>query len=123
MENQAYALVITLKDFRVYLTHSHVIAFVPNSVVKDILTQPDPDGSRGKWIVVLIEYDLDIKPSKFVKGKGLAKLMAQSNYDILGVNFITEISDDMAEETTLQVSQHFLSTPWYKDIIYMLQHL
>jgi hypothetical protein len=36
--------------------------------VKDILTQLDPEGKRGKWIVVLLEYDLEIKPTKLIKG-------------------------------------------------------
>ena len=49
MEKQAYALVKALKDFRVYILHSYIIAFVPHIVVKDILSQ-DPDGKRGKWI-------------------------------------------------------------------------
>ena len=53
MEKQAYALVKALKDFRVYILHSHTIAYVPNIVVKDILSQ-DPDGKRGKWIVVIL---------------------------------------------------------------------
>ena len=89
MEKQAYALVKTLKYFRGYVLHSHVIAFVPNYIVKDILSQPDLDGRRGIWIVVLLEYDLEIKPTKLVKGKVLARLIAQSNYDILGINFLT----------------------------------
>ena len=56
MEKQAFALVKALKDFRVYILHSHTIAFVPNLVVKDILNQ-DPDGKRGKWIAIILEYD------------------------------------------------------------------
>ena len=75
MEKQAFALVKALKDFRVYISHSHIIAFVPNLVVKDILTQ-DPDGKRGKWIFVILEYDLEIKPTKLIKGQGLSRLMA-----------------------------------------------
>ena len=51
IEKQAYALVKTVKDFKVYVLHSHVMAYVPNVVVKDILTQHDPNGRRGKWIV------------------------------------------------------------------------
>ena len=47
MEKQAFALVKALKDFKIYILHSHIIAFVPHSIVKDILTQ-DPDGKRGK---------------------------------------------------------------------------
>lgn len=48
IERQDYALVKTLKDFKVYVLHSHVIAYVPNAVIKDILTQLDLDGRRGK---------------------------------------------------------------------------
>lgn len=44
MEKQAYALVKVLKDFRIYILHSHIVDFVPNAVVKDILTQASPDG-------------------------------------------------------------------------------
>ena len=57
MEKQVFALVKALKDFRVYILHSHIIAFVPHSVVKDILTQY-LDGKRGKWIAIILEYDL-----------------------------------------------------------------
>ena len=60
-------------------------------MVKDILTQLDPDGRRGKWIVVLLEYDLEIKPTNLVKGQGLAKLMDQTNFDVLGINFLVEV--------------------------------
>jgi hypothetical protein len=62
MEKQAYALVKALKEFWVYILHSHTIAYVPSSSVKDILTQPDPEGKRGKWIAVLLEYDLKSSP-------------------------------------------------------------
>ena len=54
MEKQAYALIKALKYFRIYIHHSHVVAYVPSSVVKRILTQPDPEGRRAKWIVVLL---------------------------------------------------------------------
>ena len=50
---------------------------VPLNVVKDILTQPNQKERRAKWISILLEYDLEIKPTKLVKGRGLAKMMAQ----------------------------------------------
>ena len=81
-----------LKDFRVYILHSHIIGFVPNSVVKDILTK-DPDGKRGKWIVVILEYDLEIKPTKLIKGQGLARLMDESNFEVLDINMINSLDD------------------------------
>jgi len=68
IEKQAFSLVKAIKDFRVYILHSHSIAFVPSAVVKDILTQNDTDGKRGKWIVIIIEYDIEILPTKLIKG-------------------------------------------------------
>ena len=37
VEKQAYALVKALKSFRVYILHSKIIAYVPNTVVKDVM--------------------------------------------------------------------------------------
>jgi len=48
MEKQAFTLVQAIKDFKVYILYSHIIAYVPNVVVKDILTQIGIDGKRGK---------------------------------------------------------------------------
>ena len=75
MEKQAYALVQAFKEFWDYILHSHIIAHVPTSAVKDILTQPDPQGRRGKRIAVLLENDLENNPKKLIKCQGLAKLM------------------------------------------------
>ena len=77
IEKQSLALIKALKDFRVYILHSHTIAYVPNVAVKDVLVQTDSEGRRGKWIAAMLECDLEIKPTKLIKGKGLEKLMAQ----------------------------------------------
>lgn len=80
IEKQAYALIQSLKAFRTYVLHSHITAYVPNHVVKIILTQPDTDGRRGRGIAKILEFDLEIKTTKLVKGQGLAKLLDESNY-------------------------------------------
>ena len=91
LDKKAYSLVKVLKEFQVYILHSHIISHVPTSAVKDILTQPDPKGRRGKWIAFLLEYDLDIKPTKLIKGQGLVKIMEQSNCDALSLHTIAEL--------------------------------
>jgi len=58
MEKQAFALVKAIIDFRVYILYSHIIAYVPNSLVKDILIHDGLDGKRAKWITTILEYDL-----------------------------------------------------------------
>ena len=90
MEKQAYSLVKALKFFRIYVLHSKVIAYVPNAAIKDVLTQPDSEGKRGKWIAKIMEYYVDIKPTKLVKGQGLAKLLADSNCQALGLHLMVE---------------------------------
>eukprot|EP00253_Pinus_taeda_P024959 PITA_24959 len=102
IEKQALALVKALKDFRVYILHSHILAYVPKAVVKDVLVQVDSEGRRGKWIVALLEYDIEIKPTKLVKGQGLAKLMAESNLHSLDINLIATMSDENGEEPSIQ---------------------
>ena len=123
MEKQDYALFKALKDFRVYILHSHVVAYVPTAVVKDILTQAYPNGKRAKQIAVLLEYDLEIKPSKQVKGQGLDKMMTQSNRDVFAGNLLDcgpSYSNHIEQVT---IFPYFLGLPWYKDIIYVLQNL
>jgi len=70
-----------------------IIAYVPSASVKDILIQPSIDGKRSKWIARILEFELEIKPTKIVKGQGLAKLLAESNYKYLGVDFINTFSE------------------------------
>lgn len=59
---------------------------MPNTVVKDILTQEGIEAKRGKWIANILEYDIEIKPTKLIKGQGLAKLMTETNFRALDIN-------------------------------------
>jgi hypothetical protein len=107
-----------IKDFRVYIIHSHIIAYVPNVVVNNILIQDNPDGRRGKWISVILEYDIDIKPTNLIKGQGLAKLMVESNFHALDINFLAAV-DEQEEHVTPQVKEVFSNSPWYANLIFV----
>lgn len=110
MEKQPISLVKVIKDFRVYILHSHIITYVPNVIVKDILTQNGLDGKRGKWIAVILEYDIEIKPTKLIKGQGLAKLMAESNFNALDINMVFAL-DNLGELVTPQIDEAYLNSP------------
>ena len=77
----------SLKSFRVYVFYSKIIAYFPSTAVKEILIQPDINGRRSIWIARILEFDLEIKPTKLIKDQGLAKMLAESNCKVLGVNF------------------------------------
>ena len=123
LQNQAFALIKTLKDFRVYIIHSHSVAYVPSAVVNDILTQLDPEGRRAKWIAILLKYDLEIKYTKVIKGQGLSKLMTQEGIEEADMNFLDlcELSDQIQQGS--DISWDFLASPWYRDIIYVIKNL
>ena len=94
IEKQAYYLIKSLKAFRIYILHSKIIAYVPFATIKDVLTQPDADGRRAKWIAKLIEFNIELNPTKLVRGQGLAKLLAEENCRSLDINFLCTIAEN-----------------------------
>ena len=119
MEKQAYALVKSLKHFRTYVRYSKVVGYVLHSVVKDILSQQDFLGIRGKWVSKIQEYDLEIKPTKLIKRQGLAKMMTKGNEQALGM-ICQNSSPTSAISTGIQQLQQ---QQWYSDIIFYLLNL
>ena len=72
MKKRAYALVMSLKHFKVFIGYSKIMAYVSHPTFKEILKQQDGLDARAKWIMKIQEYDLEIQPTKLVKGRGLA---------------------------------------------------
>jgi hypothetical protein len=72
--------------------------------------------------VVILEYDIEIKPTKLIKGQGIAKLMAESNFHALDINFLVVV-DGSEEQVTPNIKETFLNSPWYADLIFALQNL
>jgi hypothetical protein len=94
--------------------------------VKEILIQPNIDGRRRKWISKILEFDLEIKPTKLIKGQGLAKLLVKSNCKVFGVKFnntCSEIQQAELSDGSSQDSPPLVECTWYGDIIYFIQKL
>jgi hypothetical protein len=123
LEKQAYTMVKALKAFRTYVLHSKIIAYVPTNAIKDILVQPDSDGRRGRWLAKIQEFDLEVKPTKLVKGQGLAKLLAESNFRALGINnlesheSLLDIEEIDDQAPTIRIEDKFSTSTWYHDIV------
>ena len=119
-----------MKSFRIYILHSRVIEYVPFASIKDVLTQPDANGRRAKWIAKLIEFNIELKPTKLVRGQGLARLMAKENCRMLDMDFISMISEKglATEETTKlgknqSLAENIASCDWYSAIAQFLLKL
>ena len=91
--------------------------------MKDVLTHPDIDGKRAKWIAKLIEFDIEVNPTKLVRVQGLAKLMAKGNFELMGINFTCVNSTNLQTEVVAevvqdqndiqQVAENLSSCQWY----------
>lgn len=119
MEKQTFVLVKAIKNFRFYILYSYVIAYEPNFVVKYILTQNGIEEKLGKLIANILEYRIEIKPTKLIKGQVLAKLMTETNFQALDINEL----DNEQDMATPQISQAVLESPSYADITHVLLNL
>ena len=119
-----------MKSFRIYILHSKAIAYVPSALVKDVLMQLDIDGRRAKWIAKLIEFNIELKPTKLVRGQGLAKLLAEENCRTLDINLMgTTAENGQIEEETVEpgkeqsLAENLASCDWYSGIAIFLLKL
>ena len=64
------------------------------------------------------EYDLEIKPTKLIKGQGLAKMLTQGNEEALGIVCQNEETTPSMPPELQRLNHH-----WYSDIIFFLQNL
>jgi hypothetical protein len=79
IEKQAYSLFKSLKNFISYVSYNNIKDYVHYPMVKDVLSQQYCLGNRGKWVSKIHEYDQEIKPTKIIKGQGLAQMLIESN--------------------------------------------
>lgn len=78
-------------------------------IVKSILTQQDVGmNNRASWVSKIQEFNLDIKPTKLVRGQGLCK-------------FIVESKNEMTKEFPLVLFVG-LQDSWFADVAYYLTY-
>lgn len=116
MEKQVYALVKSLKHFRIFIGYNKIVGYVPHAAVKDILAQQDCLGVRRKWVSKIQKYDLEIKPTKLIKGQGLAKMLARGNEEALGMI----CPNGQIEQVESEQFQSLKNQSWYADINFYL---
>ena len=78
VDKQAYAIYKSVKHYRKYLLKSRTKVIVPYAAIWNVLIQKELGEKRAHWVMKLQEYDLEINPTKIVKGKGLCLLSSQS---------------------------------------------
>jgi hypothetical protein len=114
IEKQACALVNSLYHFMSYDENNKIKAYVTYPTIKDAMSEKDCLGTRGKWVSEIHEYDLDIKPTKIIKGQGLAKMLIESNEEVIQMGENDQINVIVSELEHDEL---------YVDIIYYWKNL
>ena len=100
------AVVFALDKFRAYLVGSFIIVFTDHSALKYLLTKQDVKARLIRWILLLQEFNLQIKDKKGVENvvaDHLSRLAIAHNSHVLPIN------DDFPEESLMLLEK----TPWY----------
>eukprot|EP00253_Pinus_taeda_P031918 PITA_31918 len=101
--------------------HERAIAFFSRTL-RDAALKYNISEKQALALVKSLK-DFRIKPTKLVKGQGLAKLTTESNLHTLDIKLIAAMSNENEEGSSIQVSEIFVPSLWYSDIVYVLQNL
>ncbi|XP_038715980.1 uncharacterized protein LOC120009442 [Tripterygium wilfordii] len=114
-EKELLAIVFALDKFRSYLVGSKVIIFTDHAALKYLLSKANAKPRLLRWILLLQEFDLEIKDKK-----GVENVVADHLSRLPGQNLISHgipINEHFPDEQlflTNAISSKL--TPWYADI-------
>lgn len=74
--------------------------------------QGDSERKRGRYISKIQEYELDIKPTKLIKGQGLANILLESNCQALRINLVAHEDEVELQHNDIKTSEQKIYTKY-----------
>jgi len=110
IEKELLAVVFAIDKFRSYLVGTKVIVYTNHTTLKYLLTKKDAKPRLIRWILLLQEFDLEIKDKK-----GVENLVADHLSRMTGTNTQDPaINDFLRDDMLLKVTA---SHPWHANIV------
>nr|AAN04949.1 Putative retroelement [Oryza sativa Japonica Group] len=109
-EKELLAVVFSIDKFRSYLVGAEVIIYTDHAALKYLLTKKDAKPRLLRWILLLQEFDLEIKDRKGVENS------VADHLSRLQITNMQEqpINDFLRDDMLMTVSD---SNPWYVNIV------
>ena len=109
MEKELLVVVFAMNKFRSYLVGAKVIVYTDHTALKYLLTKKDAKPRLIHWILLLQEFDLEIRDKK-----GADNCVADhlSRMEIQGSDLL--INDYLRDDTLLKVTT---TSPWYANLV------
>ena len=111
-EKEMLAMVFSCEKFRPYILGSHVIILTDHATIKYLMAKKDAKPRLIRWVLLLEEFDLEIKDKKGSDNVIVDHLSRMEKFteEEKGI----EIQENFPDEQLFQVS---VQTPWYVDIV------
>jgi len=117
IEKHFLVVVKSLKKFRHLVSNNKIHLMVAHPSVKEFLLSRDVNEKRAGWITKVMQYDVEIKITKLVRGRVLSEQLVTSSKD--------EVEEE--EEVLLIIEEEHqdgtttVGTSWVNDMIQFLQ--
>ena len=110
-EKELLAIVFTFDKFRPYLIGNKVIVHFDHSAIKYLITKKDAKSRLIRWVLLLQEFDLEIKDKK-----GTKNLVADHLSRLEGPRDEVQVNDDFLDEQLLAIGDT-KTVPWFADYV------
>ncbi|CAN6560253.1 unnamed protein product [Malus baccata var. baccata] len=111
-EKELLAVVFALDKFRSYLIGTKVIVFTDHAALKYLLTKKEAKARLIRWILLLQEFDIEIRDKK-----GSENVVADHLSRMVHNEESLPILETFPDEQLLSIK---VSAPWYADIVNFL---
>ena len=111
-EKELLAVVFALDKFRSYLLGSKVVVYTDHSALRHLLSKKDTKPRLIRWILLLQEFDYEIKDKKGsenVVADHLSRILLDPTCDPI------PLRDSFPDEQLFEVSQ--VTAPWFAHIV------
>ena len=110
-EKELLAIVFAFDKFRPNLIGNSVIVHTDHSAIKNLMTKKDPKLRLIRWVLLLQEFDLEIKDKR-----GSENLVADHLSQLEGPSKEIQINDDFPDEQLLVIEDK-KSVPWFANLV------
>ena len=111
MEKELLAVVYALEKFRPYILGSKIVIYTDHAALKYLFSKNDAKPRLIRWVLLLQEFDLEIKNKK-----GRENSVAD-HLSCLQISRTGDISDSFPDEHLVALSSH---APWFVHIVNFL---
>jgi len=109
-KKELLAVVFAIEKFRSYLVGAKVIIYIDHAALKYLLTKKDAKPRLIRWILLLQEFDIEIRDKNGVENSvadHLSRLQFKETHEL-------PINDYLRDDTLLKITNFY---PWYANIM------